>query len=513
MLSTVETMNTRDGIELVATVWRPAAEGRFPVLLSRTPYGRTQESAGYHLDVARLVGAGYAVALQDVRGTGSSQGEFDFLAREAADGHDAVRWAATAPWSDGNVGMFGDSYLGIAQLLAAQERPEGLRAIAPHIAPGGLHEIAYRHGVPHLGVPLFVALVVFGFSELRRRVERGWAEPAELESYLAAASSPELAWRLPLGDQPLIAELAPFYAAWTRDPDPEAELWRPARIDYPRIEVPALVSGGWYDYFAEDTVGHFHRLGGESRLIMGPWSHITHDREMFGRDYGEHASQEAIDWTGVHLAWFDQWLRGMPPREDERVWYFVMGSDEWRTAESWPPPGARGVPYHLGGEGTLGTSPASGSREFVSDPGDPVPTVGGAVMDVAGFGPLDQAPLDGRGDVLRYVSEPLAEAVEVRGPVELVARISFTGDSADLAAKLVDVYPDGRAELLVDGIARAKEPGEVRVALGPVAARFLPGHRIRLDVAGSNFPRFARNTCKGVTTVHAPSYLLLPTMA
>ncbi|MFI6601940.1 CocE/NonD family hydrolase [Nonomuraea sp. NPDC050536] len=510
MITSAETMTARDGVELAATLWRPAAHGRFPVLLSRTPYGRAEESAGFHLNVARLVEAGYAVALQDVRGTGDSAGRFEFLAHEAEDGHDAVRWAATAPWSDGNVGMYGDSYLGITQLLAAQEQPEGLRAIAPHVTPAGLYEIAYRHGIPHLNVTLTVAYVVFGLNELQRRIARGEADPAALERYTAVMLSPEHAERDPISDQPMLADLAPFFAEWMDNPDPRAELWKRAVVEHDRIRVPALMSTGWYDYFAEDTIAHFQRLDDRSRLIVGPWTHFTRDREIFGRDYGDLASQDAIDWTGIHLDWFGQWLRGEPMHDHDRVRYFVMGGDEWRTARHWPPREVRRVPYHLGQDGTLGTAPKSGGREFVSDPGDPVPTLGGAVMVFDGFGPLDQRPLDGRADVLRYQTEPLTAAVEVAGPVELVARVSTSATAADVTAKLIDVHPDGRAELLIDGIARVSDTGETRVELGEIANRFLPGHRIRVDVAGSNFPRFARNPHKGTTTVHAPSYLVLP---
>lgn len=195
-----------------------------------------------------------------------------------------------------------------------------------------------------------------------------------------------------------------------------------------------------------------------------------------------------------------------------------MGDDAWREEDGWPIRRARPVPYHLGFDGGLSTTPGEGgTAEFVSDPGDPVPTLGGAVMTFEAFGPLDQRPLDGRGDVLRHHTAPLTERVEVSGPVELVARVSSTAASADVTAKLIDVHPDGRAELLTDGVARLTglAPGEVRevtVRLGAISNAFLPGHRIRIDVAGSNFPRFGRNLDKGTTTLHGPSYVVLPTI-
>ncbi|MEU4234240.1 CocE/NonD family hydrolase [Nonomuraea sp. NPDC026600] len=524
MIRTTETMTTRDGVTLVATLWRPAGPGPFPILLSRTPYGRADQGPGLHLDLPRLVAAGYAVVVQDVRGTGDSDGTFRFIAGEAADGYDAVRWAATRAWSDGNVGMFGDSYLGITQLQAAQEHPEGLRAIAPHVAPAGLHEVVYSSGAPNLNVVLTVSAFVLAINELDRRINRGTAPESDKDAYLTALGFPDrfpetmqrLAERLPLSDQPLLTDLAPFYAGWMDNPDPAAEPWRDGAVHYDRIEVPALVGTGWYDYFRDASIGHYQHLRGGSRLVVGPWAHHTQDGFIGGRDFGEQASQDAIDWTGLHLDWFGQWLRGERAPERARVTYFLMGADEWRTAADWPPPAARRVAYHLGPNGTLGTIPAGGGGgEFVCDPDHPVPTVGGAVMTYDGFGPLDQRPLDDRDDVLRYRSEPLDGALEVTGATELVVLVSSTATGTDVAAKLIDVHPDGRAELLTDAVTRVTDltPGEVRevkVELGAISNLFRPGHRIRIDVAGSNFPRFGRNPEKGTTTVHDPSYVMLP---
>ncbi|GAA3593064.1 CocE/NonD family hydrolase [Nonomuraea rosea] len=538
MIETTETMTTRDGVELVATLWRPAATGRFPVLLSRTPYGRGPAGPGFHLDLPRLVAAGYAVAAQDVRGTGASQGGFRFISGEAADGYDAVRWAATQPWSDGNVGMFGDSYLAITQLLAAQERPEGLRAIAPHVSPKSLYDCVYQPGgVPNLNVILTICLVVLATGELDRRIALGTATPGDKEEYLAALGLPDrvdevlgaLFERLPLSDQPLLKDLVPYYSSWMGTPDPGDPLWRDAIVRHAEIEVPALVGTGWYDYFLDASIEHYEGLRGDSRLVVGPWAHFSAERGICGRDYGDQASQEAIDWTGVHLDWFDHWLRTGPAGDSRplgggsrslegraKVRIFVMGDDEWRDEDDWPLARARLVPYHLGPGGTLSTTPEpGGAGAFAGDPGDPVPTVGGAVMAFDAYGPLDQRPLDARGDVLRHQSEPLAARVEVTGRVELVARVSSTAGSADVTAKLIDVHPDGRAELLTDGVVRVTGlvPGEVRevtVPVGTTSNAFLPGHRIRIDVAGSNFPRFGRNPAKGTTTVHGPSYAVLP---
>ncbi|WP_147944338.1 CocE/NonD family hydrolase [Microbispora hainanensis] len=535
----------RDGTRLAATVWLPAPHGRHPVLLARTPYGRAPYGPGLRLDVARLLSAGYAVMVQDVRGTGESEGDLRFLTGEAADGHDTVTWTARQPWCDGQVGMFGDSYLGIAQLLAASERPDGLRAIAPSVCPAGLHDVVYAGGVPRLGVILPVLAAVMAPLHLARRA-RLHASEASLAARLG-----ELLRRLPVEDQPEITALFPFYADWLAHPDPSHELWRETDLEarYDRIEVPALLSTGWYDYFRDSTIRTYHALRDRARLVVGPWSHALRERTLAGRDYGDQASGEAVDWTGLHLDWFGHWMRGTPLRDDAKVRVFVTGACEWRTMAGWPPENET-VRYHLGDGGSLGPEAALRAC-FLSDPDDPVPTMGGGVVEFLppGPGPVDQRPLAGRSDVLRHTTGPLPAPLEVMGAAELVVTVESDARSFTVTGKLVDVHPDGREEILVDGIARVADgatqlpdgatrltgggvqladgaaqvadggteltgggaqPETARVLLGNLAHVFGAGHRVRVEVAGSNFPKFARHAAPARITISAPSYLLLP---
>ncbi|MEU8178590.1 CocE/NonD family hydrolase [Microbispora hainanensis] len=553
----------RDGTRLAATVWLPAPRGRHPVLLARTPYGRAPYGPGLRLDVARLLSAGYAVMVQDVRGTGESEGDLRFLTGEAADGHDTVTWTARQPWCDGQVGMFGDSYLGIAQLLAASERPDGLRAVAPSVCPVGLHDVVYDNGVVRLGVILPVLATVMAPLQLARRerlhagqariqqrearlpgeaqLQRGQtrlrlgengrsATPAAAPAAVPAAvpASPaarlgELLRRLPVEDQPEITELFPFYADWLAHPDPSHELWRDADLEarYDRIEVPALLSTGWYDYFRDSTIRTYQALRDRARLVVGPWSHALRERSLAGRDHGDHASGEAVDWTGLHLDWFGHWMRGTPLRDDARVRVFVTGACEWRAMAGWPPEG-EAVRYHLGDGGSLGPEAALRAC-FLSDPADPVPTMGGDVVELLppGPGPVDQRPLAGRSDVLRHTTGPLPAPLEVMGAAELVVTAESDARSFTVTGKLVDVHPDGREEILVDGIAHVAggatqlaggdaQPETARVLLGDLAHVFGAGHRVRVEVAGSNFPKFARHPALARITISAPSYLLLP---
>ncbi|MBX6386415.1 MAG: CocE/NonD family hydrolase, partial [Microbispora sp.] len=509
----------RDGVRLAATVWLPAPHGRHPVLLARTPYGRAPYGPGLRLDVARLLAAGYAVMVQDVRGTGESEGDLRFLTGEAADGHDTVTWVAGQPWCDGQVGMFGDSYLGITQLLAASERPYGLRAVAPSVSPAGLHDVVYAGGVPRLGVILPVLATVLAPLHLARRarlhpeearVRQGearlqWGEtqprPGEArihqveaqprpgeDSRPAAFAAPaarlgEMLRRVPVGDQPEITELFPFFADWLAHPDPAHELWRDADLEprYDKIEVPALLSTGWYDYCRDGTIRTYRALRDRARLVVGPWSHAVRERTLAGRDYGDHASGEAVDWTGLHLDWFGHWMRGTPLRDDAKVRVFVTGACEWRAMDEWPPEN-EAVRYHLGDGGSLGPEAALRAC-FLSDPGDPVPTMGGDVLEFLppGPGPVDQRPLAGRADVLRHTTEPLPAPLEVMGAAELVVTAESGARCFTVTGKLVDVRPDGREEILVDGVARVAGggggPETVRILLGNLAHVFGAGHR------------------------------------
>ena len=562
-----------DGTMLSADVYRPDVRAPLPTLVQRTPYDKDDAGAVLSaVDVVRTAEAGYAVVVQDTRGRYGSDGAFVPFAHEAADGAETVEWAAAQPWSDGRVGMIGGSYVGATQWLAATRNPGPLQAIAPFITAADYYEgWTYQGGAFQLGFCLEWALTSLGLGELDRRVVRGDADPAQLAAFVGLADRrAELFARLPLTDVPELTDLAPCYAEWLAHPTDD-DYWRAVspRAQHDRITAPALNVGGWYDIFAGGTIANYtgmRRSGGSrrardlQRLVIGPWSHSVKDGAFAERDYGLLAGIGGLDITGLHLRWFDHVLRGADngAQHDRPVKLFVMGADVWRDEDDWPLPDTTWTDLYLhsggransaAGDGAL-TTAAPGDEPadvFLYDPRNPVPTRGGPTflpgMDVAAnAGPRDQRPVEARHDVLCYTSAPLDRPLEVTGPVTLTVHVSSSAVDTDITGKLVDVHPDGRAEHLTDGILRARyrdsraepallTPGRVfaaQVDLGATANVFGAGHRIRLEVSSSNFPRFDRNSnCGGtiagdgladlvpaVNTVHHsrahPSRLTLP---
>lgn len=538
----VET-EARDGTLLRADVWRPAdAGGPLPALLQRTPYDKAQAVRDPLIDLPRLVRAGYAVVVQDVRGRFASDGAFEPFRHEAADGADAVAWAAAQPWCDGSVGMFGASYVGAAQWLAASAAPPALRAIAPLLTAADVHGAwAYRGGAFELGFALL-------WNAAHLAGEEGGAAVDDFDA---------VARRRPLRALADGRALGRFHGDWLDHParDP----WWDELAPVATPVVPALLVGGWHDLFLHGTLAdhaRLHAAGVEARLVVGPWSHEVYGGAFPERDYGAQAAADAVDLTALHLRWFDRHLRGAsgppdlrggggapggaggraPGDGDAPVRIFVTGADAWRDAAAWPPAETVAAPWALGADGVLRSGspqPAdAGADDWTHDPDDPVPTLGGATFLPgqavgARCGPRDRRELALRPDVLVYESEPLAEAVELAGAVALVVHLSSSAPDTDVTGALCDVAPDGRAELLTDGILRARwrgspiaDPGrsgstpgpaerteprplrpgavhELRVDLGATAHRFAAGHRIRLEVASSNFPRFDRNGGSG----------------
>jgi putative CocE/NonD family hydrolase len=519
----------------MADVYRPDVSERLPVLVHRTPYDKSVSAfTNVPVDVLRVVRAGYVVVVQDTRGRGVSGGLFTPFVDEAADGEDTIGWAAGQPWSNGRVGMFGQSYVGATQLLAATRSPEALGAIAPVLTSGDYHGgWVYRGGAFELGFCLLWTLMFLAPAEIGRR---GMGDISQLVTAVDAVD--DVYRRMPLDDVSELEGVAPFYFDWLARPD-DGDEWRriaPARA-YEQITAPALNVGGWYDLFLSGTLANYQGLRARAgsaearaaqRLIVGPWAHGVAGGAFVERGYGLAASTDAIDLTGLHLEWFDQHLKASISQEQKKpVLLFVMGANVWREEDDWPLPDTRFTAYHLrsgghansvGGDGGLSLEPPTDEPAdcYHYDPRDPVPTFGGAtflpgVWVGANAGPRDQRMVESRSDVLCYSTVPLERPLEVVGPVGLVLFASSSARDTDFVGKLVDVAPDGRAEILTDGILRARyreslsepsllEPGrvvELHVDLGATAYRFPAGHRIRLDVTSSNFPRFDRNTNTG----------------
>jgi uncharacterized protein len=526
----------RDGVVLRANVFRPAGAGRYPVALTRTPYGKDYASATPFLDAPRLARAGYIVVIQDVRGRFRSDGEWVVFKHEANDGYDTVEWAARLPGAAGNVGMFGASYHAFTQWMAAKAAPPSLRAIVPAITWADARDgLIWRGGALELGVQAYWYLNVLALDTTVKRAQG--RQPAEQFQAIQALVHEIDRLRgegyrsLPLKDFApfkrlgLLSDLTEVIAN-AENP----EYFAPLSIasSYDQVQVPSLNIGGWYDLYPAAALGNFRamRTNGstpaarQSKLLIGPWSHVNYSNTVGDVDFG-FAAQMALmnmqtDLTGLTQRWFDYWLKGIDNgiAHEPPVKIFVMGDNTWRDEQEWPLARAQATLFYLHSGGVLsadrpGDEPPD---QYTYDPADPTPTHGGNILMhiLYGPGPKDQRVVEARPDVLSYTSAPLVQDVEVIGP--LVARLWAASDApdTDFVARLVDVYPDGFAQNLADGIIRARyrnranaepiEPGqayEYTIDLWATANVFKAGHAIRVDIASANFPRWDRNPNTG----------------
>lgn len=523
----------RDGVKLATDVYRPAGDGRHPVVLLRLPYNKEQPALLFLAgDILRIAQAGYAVVVQDCRGTWQSEGTFSPYFQEAADGADTIAWAAAQPWSTGAVGMMGASYYGATQWLAAGESPPALKAMAPFITTDQYYDKwTYQGGAFQLGFILQWATATFGVAEALRRVLGGAAPATLIGEAIAAADAVTTNYRhTPLCELPGLADRAPYVADWLAHPDYD-DYWQAIapRERYDRIAAPALNFGGWYDLFLGGTLANYCAMKSRCRqkLVIGPWVHGYNGGVYAERNFGLMAHDAVADVTAEQIRWFDHFLKGAANGvpDDKPVKIFVMGADAWREEDDWPLPDTDWQRWYLHSDGhaasqdgKLSTAPPGNEAPdtYVFDPRDPVPTVGGAtflpgLFVAANAGPRDQRAVEARPDVLVYTSEVLAQDLEVTGPVTLVLHVASDAPDTDFTGKLVDVHPDGRAMLLTDGILRLRYregytaptslvPGNVvRIAIDLVATSnvFRAGHRVRLEVSSSNFPRFDRNSNTG----------------
>ncbi len=512
----------RDGVVLKADIYRPKADGKFPVLLTRTPYDKRGDG-----DFGLLAAAqGYVVVIQDVRGRYTSEGEWYTFKNESNDGYDTVEWAAALPYSNGKVGMFGGSYVGATQMLAAISSPPHLAGILPIVTASNYHENwTYQGGA------------------FEQWFDQSWTTGLAQNTYDRRVFKNSYATRwdmqLPLKEYPLLdprtlSGLADYYTDWLAHPSYD-DYWKQWSIEehYPQIQVPALHVAAWYDLFQDGSLRNYMGIkahgGSEAarngqRLMVIVGGHAGNGPIIGQVDFGK---DSAFNQDAAILRWYDYLLKGVHNgmESEKPVKIFVMGKNAWREEDDWPLARAQNAHYYLHSQGSANTLSGDGALttavpadepadKYTYDPANPAPTRGGPLCCDGAHQPggaFDQRPVENRDDVLIYSTPAFQQDVEVTGPVTLELYLSSSAVDTDFTGKLVDVGPDGFARNVTEGILRARyrtsrekpelmNPGEVyklSVSLWSTSNVFLAGHRLRLEVSSSNFPRFDRNLNTG----------------
>ena len=500
----------RDGVHLAANIFLPSDTARVPAILVRTPYSKGDSLTPNY---RAFVEHGYAMVIEDARGRYESEGAFDPFGQEPKDGDDTLNWIARQPWSDGKIGMLGGSYLGIVQWKAALLENPHLKAIAPVVS--GYDD--YRDRYYSTGGAFQIGHRLLWMSENLRAP--GFTPPS-FDQYVRV---------LPLRhvDMAAIGQRSAILQKVLDHPAYDA-FWRSVstREHLDQVRVPVFSVGGWYDCFVESDLAAFSALqrnSGVHRIVIGPWPHNM-SLKFAGVDFGR---ESGAPIRRMQIEWFDQWLKSKdtPMMSLPPVRIFVMGANRWRDEHEWPLARAKMTPLYLASRRSANTLAGGGSLisqplrrspadRFEFDPRHPVLTAGGATCcnpKVFPWGPMDQRAVEQRPDVLVFSSPPLREDMEVTGPVRVELYAATSAPDTDFTAKLVDVFPGGEARNLTDGILRLRYraslekpqpaiPGEIYrlvIDAGVTSNVFLKGHRVRLEISSSNFPRFDRNPNTG----------------
>ena len=537
----------RDGVILRADVYRPKTDVAVPVILMRTQYGKdvAQVQPSRFQSPDWFASHCYIVVIQDIRGQGASDGVFYEYANDRSDGYDSVEWAARLPGSNGKVGMYGSSYVGATQWLAATAAPPSLKAIAPSNTASDYYDgWTYEDGAFRLAfIEPWMTETIATSAAVNRK------DAATVESLKTAAKETSRWMGFKPYDalptlQPQSRVTAPYFFDALKHPTDDA-YWRAFSIErrYDKVTVPVLAFEGWYDAFLNGALRNFDGVQEKGatafarqnqRIVIGPWEHLGWGRPDSSVSPRLKAIGPVADSpvNALTLAWFDHFLKG----EDNgvatgpRVDYFTMGENRWHVAKRWPLAETVYQPWYLtsgghaasvGGDGALtqaSSAEASGggaaSDQFVYDPSNPVPSLGGHSCCEWMTGPqgqFDQSPIEQRADVLVYSSPPLEQPLRVTGPITVNLYARTSAPDTDFTAKLVDVFPDGTAVNLNNGIQRASfreslshptpvEPGKVylyKIHVWPTSNLFAKGHRVRLEISSSDYPQFAPNPNTG----------------
>ncbi len=530
----------RDGVELSADIYRPNEAGQFPVIVSRTPYTKT---SGSTLRIARYFGSnGYVFITMDVRGRGDSDGKFVPYVNDAQDGYDTIEWAAAQEWSTGKVGTIGGSYNGAIQWLTAVKQPPHLAAMIPMVSPSDPF-VEWPTGQP---LPASISWFHYTAGKVLQNME--------------AVDWNKLYWHLPLiSMDDAMGRPNPLWDDEVKHSTLDS-FWEPLRYQnkFERIRVPTLGISGWYDdeqvgtplNFAGMTTRGHESVRRSQKLLMGPWPHAINSGTKIGAvDFG---STAVIDMNALWLRWFDYWLKGIDNgmMKEPPVRIFIMGANVWRNENEWPMARTRWTKYYFHSNGRANTSAGDGTISTTApgdepadsynyDPAKPVTFITDPSFAQIG-GPDDYRQVEQREDVLVYSSEPLTEEIEVCGPIRVRLSAASSASDTDFMAKLIDVWPDGYAQRLTDGMVRARfregmdkpsliQPGRVYtydLDLWNTCQQYRKGHRIRIEISSSAFPKYDRNLNTGEalgqskrTAVAAqkiyhdrehPSYVVLP---
>lgn len=538
----------RDGITLSTDIYLPETPGSYPVILYRTPYDNTspQETA----EAAYFARQGYGVALQDVRGRCDSGGDWVPWMNEHEDGFDTIEWLAEQPWCDGNIGMSGMSYLGFVQWMAAREQPPHLKALAATVSLGRWgHECPFMNGKTNLSMFAWLNLV----GGRTNQVPRGDDGQPLIDWYQIYQHRPLIDMDLALGRTNTV------WREWMNHIDLDDDYWRKISLDdhFAKIDLPVLHITGWFD---DDQVGALYYYNGmiaespaadKQYLLIGPWNHHGTRKPVTALGDLVFAEESLLDIRGIHLRWFDHWLKGKENGllEEARVRLYTMGNETWREAQSWPLPELVETPFFFHSRGNANTRDGDGwmdqlepgeepQDDYCYDPEDPTP--GLENLETQYYLPIDQHFVEKRVDVLVYTSEPLSAELEVTGIPFVILFAASDAVDTDFAAVLADVYPDGRSIRVAENIMRASyrdslshptpiEPGKVyryKIELNGISLVFKKGHRIRVNVMSARFPTWSRNPNTGAaegydletnpanqTIFHNmdyPSHILLP---
>lgn len=531
----------RDGITLYSDIYRPDDNARHPAIIVRSPYNKSETTgnvlSGY-MSPYKFARAGYAMVIQDLRGTGVSEGEFYARRAEANDGYDSIEWLASQPWCDGNVGMCGLSHLGFTQWAAAKARPPHLKTICPAGTQAGARP--FKNGAFRLNQMLIWYLSLTGLALRRSKLPAEELKPRQKTFLKMMDNIYEQLSFLPLKDAPFLKlagepDLLPFYTDYLSF-IADKSYWQTLHTPTPPEEViiPALHICGWYDDLASDVLDSYINMkkkGGSAlarnnqKVLIGPWIHTTEQASISGElDFGVAAAGNSVGTNALHIRWFDHWLKGIDNNitTEPPVKIFVMGDNIWREEKDWPLPDTHYIRYYLHsggransryGDGAIDTTPPGEEAVdmYLYDPRNPTPTKSGKFGAYFLQGAFDQREIEERTDVLVFTSPVLKDDIEVTGPVELELWASSSAKDTDFTGKLVDVWPDGKAYNLVDSVVRARyrdseyevnpiKPGKIyrySFSLGVTANVFKAGHRIRVQISSSNFPKWDRNLNTG----------------